>query len=93
MKNPFNSKKNDDFQGVSIIVTTDPTFVEAKAAPNVTAVDVLNAYGTVTALVLELLTKIGINEDVIHSSMDYAHNQAMAGIVHDATKNMFNSLQ
>ena len=80
LKFPKN-KKNDFFEGVSIIVTTEPLFIEAKAAPNTTAIDVLNAYGTVTETVKNLLLKLGLDENVVNSSMDYAHNQAMQGII------------
>lgn len=82
--------EQDDFKGVSIIVTTDPVFVEAKAAPNTTAIDVLNAYGSVTETIKNLLLKIGIDESVVHSSMGYAHNQAMSGIIKDSAENVLN---
>ena len=78
MKKPFEKKGKQEFQGVSIVVTTEPLFVEAKAAPDATAVDILNAYGTTTELVKALLMKVGIAEDVVHSSMNYAHNQALS---------------
>lgn len=80
----FKSSKSKKFSGVSIIVTTDPRFVEAKFGTNATSVDILNTYGTVTELVKELLLKIGIAEDVVHSAMDYAHNQAMSGVSNNA---------
>ena len=86
----FKKNNTNSFQGVSIIVTTEPLFIEAKAAPDSTAIDVLNVYGTVTETVRNLLLKLGIKEDVVHSAMDYAHNQAMAGIVHDAAQNVLN---
>lgn len=70
--------------GVSLIITTEPFFVEGKAFPNVSAVEILNVYGTATELIRDMLLKIGVDRDVVLQSMSTVHAQAITATTSDS---------